>query len=201
MNAPIASPFGDSPNSEPPLLWPQHLHWDTQQRCFALRYRSPVSAKLRCLPKELRRSPLQILLLFVMSPVWFFWLFALHLPLAMHVLLSLVMAPIGILGVMILQWNLNKSPGLAMIRSDGLADQFPAKTTFYGWADFKGALENDGDLFFYATATKGSYFPREAFASRAEAELFFYLVESLMRHQGANWRALAEKFAPQLPQA
>ena len=198
---PIASPTGDFPKSPAPSSFPQPLRWDAQRGCFALHYRSPIKAKLRCLPKELRRSPIQALMLFLMSPLWFLWTLGLNLPLPLHILLALVLAPLGILIIMLIQWNINKAPGLVMIRSDGLVDQFPAKTAIYPWLALTGSLADEGDLFFYISATKGSYFPREAFASTADNELFFYLAESLRLNQGTNWSALVREFAPQLPQS
>ena len=200
MKAPIPSPFGDEPQIAA-SVWPQPLVWDARGQCFALRYRSPISAKLRCLPKELRRSPLQALLTFVMAPVWFVWTAGLHLPLGVHIVGALMLSPLGILALTILQWSSNTAPGLVTIRSEGLADQFPAKTAAYRWAELKRAVEDDGDLFFYVGATKGLYFPREAFASPADGELFFLVARSLMETGGANWNELAAQYAPQLPQA
>lgn len=198
---PIASPFGDLPKAAPPSSWPQPLRWDAQLGCFALHYRSPISAKLRCLPKELRRSPIQVLMLFVMSPLWFLWTIGLNLPLPLHILLALLLSPLGLFAIMLIQWSINKAPGQVMIRSDGLVDQFPAKTAIYLWPDITSSLADEGDLFFYVSATKGSYFPREAFASPADGELFFYLAESLRLNQGTNWSPLVREFAPQLPQS
>ena len=202
MKAPIPSPFGDEPALvAPQLAWPQPLVWDARNQCFALRYQSPMRAKLRCLPKELRRAPLQFLLLFILAPVWFMWTAGLRLPLPIHLALSLILSPLSFLAIMVFQWNSNKSPGLATIRAEGLADQFPAKTAAYRWADLKRAVEDDGDLFFYVGANKGSYFPREAFANPNDGQLFFYLVQSLIESGGANWNELAQKYAPRLPQA
>ena len=199
MRPPIASPFGDL-SPAPSDSWPQPLYWDEQLECFALQYRSSARAKLRCLPKELKRSPVQVLLLFATSPLWFFWTSELDWPLATRVLLALVLALLTTLVLLIGRWNFNKAPGLAMIRSDGLADKFPAKTNLYLWKALNRAFEDDGDLFFYAGATKGSYFPRESFVSQTEAQLFFALVQSLMQSDGATWDVLAAQHAPQLPQ-
>ena len=200
MQAPIASPFGDQPKPPATVAAP-NLHWDAAQRCFALQYRSPIRAKIRCLPKELRRAPFQVALLFLMSPLWFVWTTPLNLPLPLHILLAIVLSPLGIFALMLLQWNANKAPGLVMIRRDGLVDQFPSKTALWGWAQLQRAFQDDGDLFFLVSATKGCYFPREAFKDAAEGALFFEIVESLMRNDGANWEEVSEKHAPALIRA
>ena len=194
---PIASPFGDEPVKRGPFV-PQNLRWDNENGCFCLAYQSPIRGKLRCLPKELRRSPLQIVMLFATSPLFFITLAPFRLPLLPHVLLALLMSPLVTFLILLVQWNLNKVPGLVMIRREGLVDQFPSKTAFYPWPDIKRTRNDEGDLFFNVSSTKGSYFPREAFATPAERDLFFFLVERMVKSQGSDWHALVQKFGLQM---
>ena len=194
MKPPIPDPFEIAQPAKKIVAQP--VRWDERGKCFYVVYGCNTKGRLRCLAKHYLANPVQILVLFLLSPLMFGVTFRFNLPLPLQICLAAIFSVFMLVTISIITISTGRWSSTATVKLTqcGLIDEMPQKTISLEWQMIKSLKNMNGDLLFHVPSNKGCVFYRENFSSCAEADKFFEITHRLWKSNGADWDEVVRQY-------